>query len=135
MERQVEWGGSPQDVTIRCFGEASFSNTAAFVRELLEDERYRPGLKILIDYTELQTIEYSSGELRGMIDRVIAMEEKMQSGYCAIVVPTPVVYGVMRIWEAEIESATKARLRLFRGREDAIAWLRDPDAGGAGSAV
>lgn len=72
----MEWGGSPQDVTIRAFGEASFSNAEAFAREFLEDERYRPGLKVLVDYTELQTIEYSPGELRELIDRVIAMEEK-----------------------------------------------------------
>jgi len=64
-------------VTIQGFGEASFANAAAFVREFLEDERYRPSLKVLVDYTELQTIKYSSGELRELIDRVIAMEEKI----------------------------------------------------------
>jgi hypothetical protein len=131
VEYEVEWGGSPQDVTISFFGDASFSNAPAFTREFLEDERYRPGLKVLVDHTEPHTFKYSTGELRELIDRVVAMEGKIGGGYCAIVAPTPVVYGIMRIWEAELESATKARIRLFRSKEDAIAWLRDIDSAGA----
>lgn len=98
----------------------------------MEDERYRLGIKVLVDHTAQETIQYSPSDLREVIDRVVAMKDMIKGGYCAIVVPTPVVYGAMRIWATEIESATKARIRLFRSREDALAWLREIDVGGEG---
>jgi hypothetical protein len=106
----------------------------AILRELSEDERYRSGLKILIDHSELQSVKYSQDELRAQIGRTTAIEAKLQPTYCAIVAPTPGIYGVTRVWEAELGSIDKGTTRLFRSKEDALAWLRDPNADGEGVA-
>lgn len=133
MGYQVEWGGSPQDVTIRTFGKATVADAMSILRDLSEDERYRSGLKILIDHSELQSVEYSRDELQAQIDRTSAIKAKLQPTYCAIVASTPGIYGVVRVWEAEVGSITKAMTRLFRSEEDALAWLGDLDSGGEGA--
>ena len=134
MGYQVEWGGSPQDVTVRTSGTASTADAMGILREISEDERFRSGLKILVDHSELQSVEYSRDELRAQIDRTLAIKAKLQPTYCAIVAPAPGIYGVTRVWEAELESIDKWTTRLFRSKEDALAWLRDPNADGEGVA-
>ena len=128
----MEWGGSPQDVTIRTCGTASAAAAIVLLHDLSEDERYHAGLKILIDHTELQAVKYSPDELQTQIEYVVSMKAKamLQPVYCAMVVPEPAAYGTARIWEAEVGGVAKATTRLFRNTEDALAWLRDLDAGG-----
>lgn len=130
----MEWGGSPQDVTIRTSGTASAADAVVLLRDLLEDERYHAGLKILIDHTELQAVKYSPDELQTQIEYVVSMKAKamLQPVYCAMVVPEPAAYGTVRIWEAEVGGVAKVTTRLFRSAEDALTWLRDLDAGGEG---
>lgn len=131
----MEWGGSPQDVTIRTSGTASAADAVVLFRNLSEDERYRSGLKILVDQTELQAVDYSPDGLQTQIEYIVSMKAKakLQPVYCAIVVPKPDVYGTARIWEAEVGGIAKATTRLFRNTEDALAWLRDLDGGGEGA--
>jgi hypothetical protein len=137
VEYHVEWGGSPQDVTIRTSGTASAADAVVLFRNLSEDERYRSGLKILVDQTELQAVDYSPDELQTQIEYVVSMKAKakakLQPVYCAIVVPEPAVYGTARIWEAEVGGVAKATTRLFRSTEDALIWLRDLDVGSEGA--
>ncbi len=134
VEYQVEWGGSPQDVTIRTSGMASAADAVVLLHDLSEDERYHSGLKILVDTTELQAVEYSPDELQMQIEYVISMKgkAKLEPVYCAIVAPEPAVYGTARIWEAEVGGITKATMRLFRSTEDALTWLSDPGGGSEG---
>lgn len=131
----MEWGGWPQDVTIRARGEASVADAGAFISEILSDPRYRPGLKILIDHSGLQSVGYSPAELHELIDRVRSLEPMIQESYCAVVVPRPALFGMMRIWEAELfQAVAKARLRLFHSADEAVAWLSDPGGGDEGAA-
>jgi len=74
MEYQLEWGESPQDVTIRTSGTASAADGMDILRDLARDERYHPGLKILIDHSELQSVEYSPDELEAQIDHAVSMK-------------------------------------------------------------
>ncbi|MGD0165993.1 MAG: hypothetical protein ABSC51_01700 [Gaiellaceae bacterium] len=78
-------------------------------------------------------MEYSRDELQAQIDSTIAIKAKLQPTYCAIVASTPGIYGVARVWEAEIGSITKATTRLFRNEEDALDWLGDVDSGSEGA--
>jgi len=129
MDYRVEWGGSPQDVTVRTSGTASAAGALAVMRELAEDERYQSGLKILIDHSELQPSEYSPDDMDTQIDFAAAMGAKLLPAFCAIVAPKPVIYGLSRVWEAEIGGVTEATTRLFHNKEEAIAWLRKVDVG------
>jgi hypothetical protein len=133
MAYHVEWGGSPQDVTIRTSGKATIADAMDILRDLSEDERYRSGLKILIDHSELQSVEYSRDELRAQIDYTSSIEERLQPTYCAIVASALGIYGVTRVWEAETGSIMKGTTRLFRSKEDALAWLGSLDSDGEGA--
>jgi hypothetical protein len=91
VKYKVEWGGSPQDVTVSTFGTGSIAEAMAIVRDLGVDDRCRSGLKILVDHSELESVDYTPSELRPMFDLIASIEGRTERVYYAIVAPKPVL--------------------------------------------
>jgi hypothetical protein len=130
VKYKVEWGGSPQDVTVSTFGTGSIAEAMAIVRDLGVDDRCRSGLKILVDHSELESVDYTPSELRPMFDLIASIEGRTERVYYAIVAPKPVLYGLTRVWEAGAGDLMNATIQLFRSKEDALAWLGEIESGG-----
>jgi hypothetical protein len=53
VKHTIQFGAGPEDALIATSGAASMDGLDAVVKELLSDDRYRPGMFLLFDHTEL----------------------------------------------------------------------------------
>ena len=122
MEYAIEFGGSPQDVTITTSGAASREGLIGFVQDLVDDPLYRKGMFILVDHLALDATMISGADVRAQADRVIKLEEQLGPCKVAIVVPTPLTFGYARMYELHA-AETQLHSRVFYSRSAGVDWL------------
>lgn len=114
--------------------------TIADIRHHLEVERAAGGLP----YAEVidgrrATVAFSSADVRSVVAWLTGFARTHAMGPTAVLVSSPVAYGMMRMLEILAEDV--CAIRPFLDPEEAEAWLRDqpraeapPGAGGTGAA-
>jgi hypothetical protein len=122
VEYTIEFGGEPQDVTIRTSGRADAAGLIGFVRDLVADRRYQPGMTILVDHRALDASTLTAADVRALADAVLQLDDRIGASKVAIVVPNPLTYGFARMYELQAEAA-QVRSRVFYGLDDALTWL------------
>jgi hypothetical protein len=122
VEYTIEFGGEPQDVTIRTSGQADAAGLIGFVTDLVADRRYYPGMAILVDHSALDATTLSAADVRALADAVLKLDDEIGASTVAIVVPNPLTYGFARMYELQAEAA-QVRSRVFYALTDALAWL------------
>ena len=125
MEHAIEFGGAPQDVTIRTSGPATAAGLIAFVTELVADPRFRPGMAVLVDHSDLDARPLTGADIRAMADVVIKLDERIGTSRVAILVPNPLTFGYARMYELHA-AETQLHSRVFYSRDDALKWLAKP---------
>ena len=123
MEYTIEFGGTPQDVTITTTGLADAKGLVGLVRDLVSSPRFRPGMLILEDYTAIDASQVTSSDLRAQANAVIGLSDQIGPSKVAIVVPSPVTFGFSRMWEAYVDGRTAVESRVFYSRADGLEWL------------
>ena len=123
MEYTIEFGGTPQDVTITSSGLADAEGLVGLVRDLVSDPRFRPGMLMLEDVTALDVSKLKSADLRAQADTVIELSELIGPSKLAMIVPSPVTFGFARMWEFFVDSRTAIESRVFYSRADGLEWL------------
>jgi hypothetical protein len=113
----IEFGGVPQDVTITTFGMADADGLIGFVRDLVANPRFRPGMLILVDHMSIDASKLTGADVRAQAGVV-----KLGPSKVAIVVPTPLTFGYARMYEHHA-AETQLHSRVFYSRRDALAWL------------
>ena len=127
VEYSIEFGGDPQDVTITTSGRASAAGLIGFVADLVSNQRYRPGMLILVDHMELDATTLTPADVRALADTVVRLDEQIGPSKVAIVVPNPLTFGFARMYELQAGSA-QVQSHVFYARSDAITWLEDQGA-------
>jgi hypothetical protein len=122
VEYAIEFGGSPQDVTITTSGPASREGLIGFVQDLVDDPRYRKGMFILVDHLALDATSISGADVRAQAERVITLEERLGPCKVAIVVPTPLTFGYARMYELHA-AETQVHSRVVYSLSDGLDWL------------
>ena len=125
MEHAIEFGGAPQDVTIRTSGPATAAGLIAFVTDLVADARFRPGMAILVDHSDLDARPLTGADIRAMADVVTRLDERIGTSRVAILVPNPLTFGYARMYELHA-AETQLHSRVFYSRDDALKWLAKP---------
>ena len=125
MEHAIEFGGAPQDVTIRTSGPATAAGLIAFVTELVADPRFRPGMAVLVDHSDLDARPLTGADIRAMADVVIKLDDRIGTSRVAILVPNPLTFGYARMYELHA-AETQLHSRVFYSRDDALKWLAKP---------
>ena len=125
MEYAIEFGGSPQDVTIETSGPATAAGLIGFVSDLVADPRFRPGMSILVDHTELDARPLTGADVRAMAETVIQLDERIGRSKVAILVPNPLTFGYARMYELHA-AETQLHSRVFYSRDEALGWLEAP---------
>jgi hypothetical protein len=123
VEYTIEFGGTAQDVTITTSGPATVEGLVGFVTELVANPRYRPGMAILVDHTELDARPLSARDIQALADTVIRLDAQIGPSRAAIVVPDPLTFGFARMYEQEAEAA-QVRSKVFYSRSEALDWLQ-----------
>jgi hypothetical protein len=125
MEYRIEFGGDPQDVTLTTSGEADLHTFRKMNDELTSDSRFRPGMKILVDHSELDVSPLTSDEIRGIADSVSQAGDMFGEASIAIVAPQTSTFGVAR-QSASLAAVPGLRVGTFGLRANALEWLRSP---------
>ena len=128
MEYAIEFGGAPQDVTIRTSGPATAEGLIAFVTDLVADPRFRPGMSVLVDHSDLDARPLTGADVKAMAEAVMRLDERIGTSRVAILVPNPLTFGYARMYELHA-AETQLHSRVFYSRDDALKWLAKPSAG------
>ena len=122
MEYSIKFDGPPQDVTITTFGLADAEGLIGFVRDLVANPRFRPGMLILADHLSIDASRLTGADVRAQASVVVGLAEQLGRSKVAIVVPTPLTFGYARMYEHHAVE-TQLESRVFYSRRDALAWL------------
>jgi hypothetical protein len=119
--------GQVPDALVTVSGEMTVEGNQKWLAELVGDARWRPGMKTLVDGTGLEPGQFFGDDVHAVAETTVREDEAWGAGYSAVVVADPSIYGLLRIWQAatvEMEWSTD----IFYTREEALAWLADPDS-------
>lgn len=120
---------TPEWVEVRTSGKASFEGFVAFGEAVAADPRWRPGLRVLIDHSDLDMTELSAAVIAHLGARADGGHHPIR-GFerCAFVAPAPLNFAFGRMWGAYSGRGDAPHVRLFRHRDEAEAWLREGSA-------
>jgi hypothetical protein len=118
----IQFGGAPQDVTITTSGPGSGKGLVDFVRDLVSNPLFRPGLLILVDHLSLDPTPINAADVRAQAETVLLLDERIGPSKVAIVVPTPLAFGFARMYELYTERA-QVTSKVFYSRSEALKWL------------
>ena len=127
MHHEIEFvRGQVHDALVTVTGSMTVHGHRAWVAELVKDERWQPGMKALVDCTRFSLGSgFTSAEVRAMKRTTAADDADLGKGFSALVVDSPVVFGLLRMWQAATHGMSW-RTEVFYNREDALAWLANP---------
>jgi hypothetical protein len=127
MEYTIEFGGTPQDVTITTSGSASVEGMIGYVTDLVASPRYRPGMTILVDHRLLDARSLTAADIKAFAIAVVKRDEQIGPSRFAIVVSNPLMFGFARMYELHADGS-QLRSKVFYSDGDALRWLASGDA-------
>jgi hypothetical protein len=128
MEFTISWGGDPEDVAVTTEGPASVEDLDAMVRAIVDDERYRPDLSVLVDHSNARWSNLSLDDARRRAALLELQADALGHPRVAFVVSRAADYGVGRMLQLLTEGKAPIESRIFYSAAEARAWLRNPAA-------
>jgi hypothetical protein len=125
VEYEIHWGGDPEDVLVTTWGEASHEALDSYIRELVSDPRYEPGLLVLVDHRRADWDGFSAQDFRRRTDVVEQNAGRLGPQRLAMVVGSKAAYGLGRMWQTLLDSRSQLHVSVFEDIDAARAWLRD----------
>lgn len=122
MNYSIEFGGDPQDLTIKLSGLLDARSIQAFMQELASNPEFREGLVILADLSELDTTGLSLEEYDVVGDVISGRDNSFPPKAIAIVAPDSRTFDDAMHHRA-YQGGSKSGREVFRTRDDATAWL------------
>ncbi|HLK44710.1 MAG TPA: hypothetical protein VKT18_01920 [Acidimicrobiales bacterium] len=129
MDVTIEFVEGPFQAVVTTVGVGTVAELEAADRVLYSDPRWRPGINVLYDHSEL----VPSGQATGSDIRALAERDSLPTahrlvGHVAVVAASDNVYGLARMWLAQLEPTIAERTTVVRTVDDAYAWLADATA-------
>lgn len=110
-------------VWVRMEGIVAGDDFEEYRRRLEGDPLYSPGLRRLFDLRGVPAP--STAQIRGLVE-IIAKCALPTPARRAILVDSDVSFGMYRMMEMLLEGRALERFRVFRARDEALAWLLAP---------
>lgn len=124
MDATIEFVDGPFDVVVRSAGPGSVPELEEVDRVLWSDPRWRPGLNVLYDHSALVPSGNASGaDIRGLAERDSLPTAHRLVGHVAVVAASDAIYGLARMWLAQLEPTIAERTTVVRTVDDAYAWV------------
>ena len=123
MTWTIVFGGDPEDVLATTHGYASIADTARFIASLLDDPRFHPGMRVLIDHSDLNWTKMDSNALRARSESLVKATANIDNLHVAIVAGRTEI-GILRMIEAFAGGSLGFAVEIFPTREAAREWLQ-----------
>lgn len=110
---------------VKTSGPATLEGFRKFTQDLGNHPAWRPGMKVLIDHTELVVKDFSTEEIRLVVEEAFLINERLGDFPAAAVMSDKLAFGLGRMWQLTIESKvqTVPPLSIFQSIEQAESWL------------
>jgi len=95
----------------------------AHQEKLAKDPDFDPSFAQVLDVTQVTKLELSSEDVR----RVADSNDFSPNPRLAIVATSSLVYGMARMFQMFREMKGKEKTRVFRDRDEALAWVLSKD--------
>jgi hypothetical protein len=124
MTFSFTFGGEPQDLTITLTGRADTRSFKRLNDELTGDPRFRAGLAILVDTSELDVSGLTPDAIEVITEPVVERDWSALPLAAAIVAPTEATSATAALYRAFL-GGSRSRRRIFASHAEAKAWLRE----------
>jgi hypothetical protein len=121
MRHTLRFETEADAVLVTTSGTASLAGLDAVVVDLLADERYRPGLRLLVDHSQLDWSTLEAEDLLRRVNGVLKEADLIGPSRIAL------VSADRRLEGAHGMRATDPPWRVFADPDDARDWLTDAD--------
>jgi hypothetical protein len=124
MQHSIEFAArGPVDVTITTSGSADLDGFLHLNEELVSHSCFRPGLRILVDHSDLDTTTLDQ-DVRATGEAVARLVDAFRGSKIAVVAPDVAKYGLARASaEAADPRSIDLAVKVFVTRDEAEAWL------------
>jgi hypothetical protein len=122
FDYRIEFLERPPAVVVTTSGYAVLSGWARLHEALLADPRVRDR-SLLMDHSELDGTFLLNDDLRTLGQMVTDMDDKLHSPRRAVVLGSGLEFGLARVCHQQLDPEVEQRVRAFRSRADALAWL------------
>ena len=119
---RIEILEDPPLVAVTTSGDATVAGWVRLHDGLRADPRVK-GLPLLIDYSALDATFLTIEDVRLIGELVAALDKDLHPPRRAVVVTGGFEFGLTRMCHQQLDADLEARVRAFRSREDALAWL------------
>jgi hypothetical protein len=126
MKYTIEFKPEYNAAVIIGTGNVTRNGISSFHNEYLNDERWEPGMNIIIDFRELYFSNFQSDDIDFIKDLVIGSREEMGDGKLAIIISSENDFGLGRMWEIKTDSFVDFGISVFREIDEALEWLERP---------
>ena len=121
MESRIEFGGSPQDVTVIASGVASVSEFSRLYETLCDQSRFEPGMLILLDMTEVDMSAIPLSEAPEIGRGLTELQDRCEGCAVAVVCRDPLSTVLTR--EGVGGTPDWIDVWVACSRDEASAWL------------
>jgi hypothetical protein len=118
------FGGEPQDLTIILTGRADVPGLRRLNEALTHDPRFRAGLAILVDTSDLDVSGLTAEAIEVITEPVVERDWSALPLAEAIVAPNEATSATAALYRAFL-GGSRSRRAIFASHEEATAWLRE----------
>ncbi len=125
MEYVITWRDGFLEAKTR--GEATVEGIAEMISGVVSHEKWEHGGALLVDHSELNAGPLTLAQIRSLADMAAEAGDRVGPARIAHAVSRDLEFGLVRMWESFVSLQWEARLKVFRSRDEAIAWLKEPE--------
>ena len=108
---------------IKTFGDAEVEKFRDILETLVTHAKWKPGTPFLVDHTHLNAAPLTTEDMIAIARFNGQYRAQIGKAKCAHVLARDLEFGMARMWEIFVENEWDVFERLFKSRDDAIAWL------------
>lgn len=127
MEFEIVFDTDSELALVRARDIMSLEDSAAFLQEFVSDPRWRRGMDILVDCTDVDASNITTGNIEVLVKNHFRVTDAIGPGRCAIATGSLLKYGLGRMFEAHAFQKLLLQTRIFTTVEEAFTWLRTSD--------
>jgi len=110
---------------VKTFGDAEVGKFRDILEALVTHEKWKSGTALLINHTELNSASLTTDDMRTIVNFNAQYSGQVGKSKCAHLVARDIEFGMVRMWEGWAENKWDVSEKLFKSRDEAIAWLLD----------
>ncbi len=124
MKFEIDFSPLPDYVLIKTEGKASVEGFDDIFEMLVSSPKWKDGTAQLIDHRNIIVKDFSSEEMRRLVDLVREYTKKHKPGPCAFVVKDDLAFGIARMYEILGGEGLHPAIEIFHTIKEATEWLK-----------